>query len=282
LIARIKRMVLALDPGAAERRYRVGRSERRVVGSMDSDGTATLAGYGLSPAEGAEACGRLDAVARAAKQAGDPRSMDQLRADLFAGFLCRHWEGMTDGEVLAHLATTRPVPDQTAEPEPEPVDRPVPVPVEPTRAGVELQVPAALLLRLLTDAHATCEPRTAAAWAPVLGDIARRIGGVGVLEGERGLPAAPDGTEDPARRFARAGLRRHVQIRGRRGWGLRAVDAGTVEWTSRLGHTYRVITPPVIDVDLPGPCPDPTDPDEARPPDLHDPYPTAQTEDRPA
>ncbi len=41
------------------------------------------------------------------------------------------------------------------------------------------------------------------------------------------------------------------------GWGLRAIDTDTVEWTSRLGHTYLVKTPPVIDEDLPDPEPDP-------------------------
>lgn len=180
-----------------------------------------------------------------------------------------------------------------------------------SQAILELQVPARLLLDLVTGELSTRhgpDPRTTWAWAPVLADIVRRVGGVEVLTGERPPPAPDDGADDPNRRFARAGLRRDVQQRKRRcmgvgcrapagkidldhtvdhalggptigfnlwpgcshdhalktrgRWTVRAIDRDTLEWTSRLGNTYEVKTPPVIDTDLPDPVPEPH-PEEA-------------------
>jgi hypothetical protein len=380
LIDRIRRRALALDPGWVQRRYDKARSERGVIGTRDPDGTASVTGYGLDLADGAAICGRLDALARSAKNDGDRRPIDHLRVDIYAGLLMGTYEGMTDREILDHLARTRltaaPAPMAPLEPTRAGVELQVRVstllgldefpadlagwgpihpalaralaadlgtgqwryaltgvdgrlltqgltPARPTgtalrhwrsRAIVELQIPAALLLELGSGAlatHHSADPARVRAWAPVLADIVRRLGGIDALAGRRPYPPPDDGTDDPTRRFARAGLRRDVQMRKRRcmgvgcrapvarldldhtrdhalggpttganlwpgckhdhalktkgGWRVRAIDADTLRWTSRLGATYVVQTPPVIDPDLPVPDPDPDTAEEYAP-----------------
>jgi hypothetical protein len=88
LRARLRRLLIAVDPAAAAARVRQGITERRVAAYAD-DGThlASLAGYELAPHRVAAVMERLDAIARAGRAAGDGRSMDQLRADAFLDLL---------------------------------------------------------------------------------------------------------------------------------------------------------------------------------------------------
>ncbi len=80
--ARVRRLALSVQPDDAARRYEAAVEERRVMCLPNADGTADLVACNL-PAERAVACMRtLDAEAHAAKRAGDPRSIDQLRTDL--------------------------------------------------------------------------------------------------------------------------------------------------------------------------------------------------------
>jgi hypothetical protein len=87
LRARLRRLVIAADPQAAAHRLRRAVTQRRVEHFLDPDGTATLAGRHLPPDRAATAAARIDALARAAKRAGDARTLDELRADLYLGLL---------------------------------------------------------------------------------------------------------------------------------------------------------------------------------------------------
>jgi hypothetical protein len=87
LRARLRKLAITADPDAATRRQRQAATQRRVEHGLDPDGTATLAGYHLPPDRAATAAARVDALARAAKHAGDPRTLDQLRADLLLDLL---------------------------------------------------------------------------------------------------------------------------------------------------------------------------------------------------
>jgi hypothetical protein len=87
LRARLRRLVIAADPDAAARRHQQALGRRRVEHGLDRDGTATLAGHHLPPDRAATAAARIDALARAVKQAGDARTMDELRADLYLDIL---------------------------------------------------------------------------------------------------------------------------------------------------------------------------------------------------
>ncbi len=79
--ARVRRLVLSVDPTSAQERYEKGMEGRRVELSANPDGTANLIAYSL-PAERANAAyDRLDHLALAAKGPDDPRSIDQVRAE---------------------------------------------------------------------------------------------------------------------------------------------------------------------------------------------------------
>jgi hypothetical protein len=62
-------------------------AERKVVRGLNGDGTGYLSGCNLPPDQAAAADERLDALARATKQAGDDRPMDQIRADIYLALL---------------------------------------------------------------------------------------------------------------------------------------------------------------------------------------------------
>jgi len=88
LRARLRRLVLAADPQVITNRAGDQIKGRRVAAYPDEHShLATLAGYQLPPHRVAAAMERLDAVAKAAKAAGDQRKVDQLRADAYLDLL---------------------------------------------------------------------------------------------------------------------------------------------------------------------------------------------------
>jgi hypothetical protein len=106
LRAKLRRLVISVDPQAAKKRQEQAVRDRRVECYPDPDGTATLLGTGL-PAERAKAAAnRIDQLARAAKQSGDDRSMDHLRADLFLDVLDGTFSGQS---VDARIEVTVPL-----------------------------------------------------------------------------------------------------------------------------------------------------------------------------
>ncbi|WP_161628033.1 HNH endonuclease signature motif containing protein [Microbispora catharanthi] len=105
LIEHIQRLVLAIDPDWAEKRYREAVRRRRVVGMRNDDGTATVSGLDLPPDRAVAGCARIDELARACKRAGDHRPVDHIRADLFLGSLDGSFEGLSDAEIVAHVRT---------------------------------------------------------------------------------------------------------------------------------------------------------------------------------
>ncbi|MBV9142507.1 MAG: DUF222 domain-containing protein [Pseudonocardiales bacterium] len=106
LIEQIKKLAIALDPDWARRRYEQALAERKVVGHRNPDGSANLSGCNLPVDRVAAACGRIDALAKAAKHAGDPRPIDHIRADLFLGMTDGTYAGLDDKAILNHLRTT--------------------------------------------------------------------------------------------------------------------------------------------------------------------------------
>src|SRR5262245_56221675 len=87
LRARLGRLVERVDPAAANKRLDRSVVERRVVCERDPDGTASIFGLQLPPDKAVAACERVDGFARAAKRAGDNRTLQQLRADIFLDIL---------------------------------------------------------------------------------------------------------------------------------------------------------------------------------------------------
>jgi hypothetical protein len=123
LRARLRRLVLAVDPEAAQRRCATAVRSRRVETYASPDGTGELAGRSLPPQDAAAAWDRLTAIARSAKSAGDSRTIDQLRADALLDLLIgegvavgeplsRHTSGLpgAEGPPPGELATAAPAP----------------------------------------------------------------------------------------------------------------------------------------------------------------------------
>jgi hypothetical protein len=87
LRVRLRRAVIAADPGAAERRRQDAERQAKVSLYADEDGTATLTGSGLPAVEAAAAMARVTAIARAAKAAGQGGGLDLHRARVMVGLL---------------------------------------------------------------------------------------------------------------------------------------------------------------------------------------------------
>ena len=72
--ARVRRLVLSVDPTSAKERYERGIEGRRVELSANPDGTANLIAYSLPAARANAAYHRLDHLALAARGSDDPRT----------------------------------------------------------------------------------------------------------------------------------------------------------------------------------------------------------------
>jgi hypothetical protein len=94
LRTRLAKLVISADPAAAAKRHQARKKQRRVELQPAEDSCAALLGLHLPADDALAASNRLTAFARALKQAGDPRSIDQLRADTFLNLLlgntCSH------------------------------------------------------------------------------------------------------------------------------------------------------------------------------------------------
>ncbi|GIH03175.1 hypothetical protein Rhe02_12420 [Rhizocola hellebori] len=87
LRARLAKLVIEADPAAAAARHRARVRDRRVELQPTEDSCANVLGLNLPADAALAAVNRITAIARAVKQAGDPRSLDQIRADTFLDLL---------------------------------------------------------------------------------------------------------------------------------------------------------------------------------------------------
>ena len=87
LWARIRRLSVETDPEEAKTRYQEALSERRVVSQADVEGTASLFGLKLEPHRVTAVSRRINQIARDLKHGDDPRTLDQIRADVFLDLL---------------------------------------------------------------------------------------------------------------------------------------------------------------------------------------------------
>jgi hypothetical protein len=87
LAAWVARLVLLADPDAARKRRESAQRQAHVACWQDPEGTATLAGRFLPPAEVLAADRRLAAVAQAWKKRGAQGGMDLLRAHAYLALL---------------------------------------------------------------------------------------------------------------------------------------------------------------------------------------------------
>lgn len=84
---RIQGLAIDADSESARRQYHEALTYRRVVSHQNPVGTANLSGLDLAPNKVAAITGRIHKMALRLKAAGDPRTMDQLRADIYTDLL---------------------------------------------------------------------------------------------------------------------------------------------------------------------------------------------------
>ena len=87
LKARVAKLCIEADPDEAQQRYEDAVEGRRVVCQPTESGTANLFAYDLAPDRAVAITRRIGALARSLKTASEPRTMDQLRADVFVDLL---------------------------------------------------------------------------------------------------------------------------------------------------------------------------------------------------
>jgi hypothetical protein len=87
LRALVRRLCIDVHPDEAADRYRQATEERSVTTWMDEAGTGTIVASGLAPDRVAAAMDRVSGIARGLATAGETRTLDQLRADVFLDIL---------------------------------------------------------------------------------------------------------------------------------------------------------------------------------------------------
>jgi hypothetical protein len=110
--------VAAIDPRHYERRYRKALRDRTVCAWLDENGTAVLCARSLTPAQAQAAVERIDLLAHAARRAGHPSTLDQIRVDILAGLLDGTLHHLDRDQIMTHLITHRSDNDDSRHTEP--------------------------------------------------------------------------------------------------------------------------------------------------------------------
>ena len=199
LRAALLRAILAVDPDAARRRLEASQKDARVERWTEAEGTATLAGRYLPPAEVLMADKRLCAIAKSWKRQGAHGGMDLLRAHAYLALLLGQ---PVDTPPLSLLPAGSPAPAEPVTTNPgsqsQPDDRlpsaglrgpgagapgagvpgagvpgagaaGAPAPLPPLMGEVNLTVPLRTLLGLVD------QPGEVAGFGPLHADTARRL-----------------------------------------------------------------------------------------------------------
>ena len=134
LAARIRVLCVEIDPEDAKNRYEEGLDERRIVAEPNPDGTANLVGCQLAPHRVTAVRRRIDRLAKSLRRTDDPRTLDQIRADVFLDLLTGNGHSTKNGQ----------------------------------QATVDIQVDLKTLVGLADN------PGQIPGWGPVIADIARQ------------------------------------------------------------------------------------------------------------
>jgi hypothetical protein len=242
--ARVRRLVLAVDPGAAKERYERGIESRRVELSANPDGTANLIAYSLPADRANAAVNRLDQLAEAAKGPDDPRSMDQLRSDVLLDLVDQGTGSTRRGviDLRVDLATLTGLAEHPGEiPGYGPVVADIARQVTTTQENSQWRVAVtdpdrgAVLWNGTTKRRPTpAQRRHVEARSPTCvfpgcrmpatrSDLDHRV------DHSKGGPTLVEYLNP---------LCRHDHRLKQAGWQLHSGPNGTIIWTSPLGHTY--------------------------------------------
>lgn len=184
LAEKVRRAAIALDPGWAERRYKQAVRDRKVIGYLNPDGSATVSGQYLPAEQACAACARVDSLADAAKRAGASALIDHLRAELFLGLLDGRFHGMSESAIVGELLKLFPKsgdaesgPQAEAATEPRDGGGPQAETHAGTEPGIATGTPQGVHLRvgLGTLLGLDEEPGVIAGWGPIMASVTRRI-----------------------------------------------------------------------------------------------------------
>lgn len=87
LRALIRRLCMEVDPAEAVRRYEEALADRKVVADPTESGTAKLTASDLPPDRVSAVMDKITRIAQSLRAAGEERTVDQLRADVFLDLL---------------------------------------------------------------------------------------------------------------------------------------------------------------------------------------------------
>ncbi len=120
LRARLRQLVIEVDPDSAHKRYQQGIADRRLTTEATEIGTANVFGLDLPAVESNSAVRRINRLARHLKTAGDTRTMDQIRADVFLDLLNGRHQSKDGGQrgvvdIRVDLTTLMELDDRSGE-----------------------------------------------------------------------------------------------------------------------------------------------------------------------
>jgi hypothetical protein len=254
LRARLRRLCIEADPEDAKSRYELSVSERKVVAEENPEGTAALIISQCSPEDVYAARDHINTLARRLKTEDEPRTIDQLRADVALDLLVGRFHNGPEGSggsvvVHADLTTLARLDDTPGElggygPVIAEVARKVaanqaqgawtavvtdPETGEPLHTVSIRRRPTVAQTRMIRALHPTCG--FPGCRMPAINcDLDHRI------DHARGGPTTVT-NHAPL-------CRRHHMAKHHGGWRYRKTSRTGIKWVSPLGHTYRTGRPP--------------------------------------
>lgn len=249
LRARIRRLIISIDPDAARERYEARLVDRRVVIEATETGTANLFGLDLPPTDANAAMRRINRMAQAAKTGDDPRTIDQIRADIFLDLLNGRQPGQSHGDggvidIRVDLTTLAGLDDNPAE-----IPRWGPVISDIARQVAEQQ-DKTQWQTTVTDPDTGRPVHVATTRRRPSTSQRRKVQAVALTCVFPGCRMPARNTDlDHRQAWADGGptqednlepLCRHDHQPKHNGWKLDKLDTGAYRWTSPLGLKYTV------------------------------------------
>lgn len=248
LRAKVAKLCLSVEPEEARQRYALALDERRLVKQPTLAGTANIMLTDIAPDKAAMAFDRINTLAKSLHISGEPRTMDQLRADIALDLLSGSptHQNAKGGTVNIHvdLETLARLTDDPGE-----LAGFGPVVADIARQVAEDHQNAEWRFRVTDPATGQPIHMGATRQRRHTADQRRRVE-------LRDLVCATPGCRMPAvecdidhiKPWAETGRTsvedsapgcRHDHV-GRHmfGWTYRPIPGGDYLWTSRLGHTY--------------------------------------------
>ena len=245
LAARIRRLCVQADPDEAKKRYEDAVDQRRIVTHAEVDGTANLFGLSLPPHRVNAVTRRINKIARSLKRSDDPRTTDQIRADVFLDLLTG--VDLNDAgsravvDIRVDMATLTGANDDPGE-----IPGFGPVIADIARKVVREQHDAEWRYAVVDE-----DGRIISTGTTRRRPTAAQTRGIHAAYSTCVFPGCPmpaaDCDLDHRKAWADGGptteanvapLCRHDHIVRHNGWKLERLPNGAHRWTSRLGHTY--------------------------------------------